>query len=160
MILKQLRLSRLLSQEQLAQMSGLSVRTIQRIESGHSPSLESLKCLASVLEVDVATLNQEKFMIDKKSDNWRKLPISLKWWFSANFFSLRPSRSSARNIEIVSHVFGFAFCVLGLVNEPARVGGVIMLSNAYIFRLHTWLGDKYGGWYDGADLDSSPHNPA
>ena len=34
MILKQLRLSRLLSQEQLTQMSGLNVRTIQRIESG------------------------------------------------------------------------------------------------------------------------------
>ncbi len=66
MILKQLRLSRLLSQEQLAQMSGLSVRTIQRIESGHSPSVESLKCLASVLEVDVSTLSQEKFMIDKQ----------------------------------------------------------------------------------------------
>ncbi len=54
MILKQLRVSRLLSQEQLAQMSGLNVRTIQRIESGHSPSLESLKCLASALEVDVS----------------------------------------------------------------------------------------------------------
>jgi dihydrofolate reductase len=46
MILKQLRLSRHLSQEQLAQMSGLNVRTIQRIESGHSASVESLKCLA------------------------------------------------------------------------------------------------------------------
>ncbi len=69
MILKQVRLSRLLSQEQLAQMSGLSVRTIQRIESGHSPSLESLKCLASVLEIDVSTLNQEsvnKIEVDRK----------------------------------------------------------------------------------------------
>jgi len=65
MILKQLRISRQLSQEQLALMSGLNVRTIQRIESGQKPSLESLKCLASVLEVDVSTLNQEKFMIDK-----------------------------------------------------------------------------------------------
>ncbi|MCJ8274156.1 MAG: helix-turn-helix domain-containing protein, partial [Psychrosphaera sp.] len=34
MILKELRISQLLSQEQLAQMSGLNVRTIQRIESG------------------------------------------------------------------------------------------------------------------------------
>ena len=74
MILKQLRISRLLSQEQLAQMSGLSVRTIQRIESGHSPSLESLKCLASVLEVDVKSLTQENFKMDKQSDNWQRLP--------------------------------------------------------------------------------------
>ena len=160
MILKQLRLSRLYSQEQLAQMSGLSVRTIQRIESGHSPSLESLKCLASVLEVDVSTLNQEKFMIDKKSDNWQKLPFFLRCWFSLNFFSLRPSRGAARNIEIVSHVFGFAFCVLGLINEPALVGGIILLSNAYLFRLHAWLGDKYGVWYDNPDLANPPHTAA
>ncbi|MCJ8296196.1 helix-turn-helix transcriptional regulator [Colwellia sp.] len=34
MILKELRINRHFSQEQLAQMSGLNVRTIQRIESG------------------------------------------------------------------------------------------------------------------------------
>lgn len=38
MILKQLRLSRNISQEQLAQMSNLNARTIQRIESGHKAS--------------------------------------------------------------------------------------------------------------------------
>lgn len=54
MIPKQLRFGRHLSQEKLAQMSGLNVRTIQRIESGHNVSIESLKCLASALEVDVA----------------------------------------------------------------------------------------------------------
>ena len=50
MILKELRISHHLSQEQLAQMSGLNVRTIQRIESGKNASLESLKCLAAALE--------------------------------------------------------------------------------------------------------------
>jgi transcriptional regulator with XRE-family HTH domain len=65
MILKQLRLSRNLSQDQLAQMSGLNVRTIQRIESGHKASVESLKCIAAALEVDIPTLEQENFVIDK-----------------------------------------------------------------------------------------------
>jgi transcriptional regulator with XRE-family HTH domain len=160
MILKQLRLSRLLSQEQLAQMSGLSVRTIQRIESGHSASLESLKCLAAALEVDISTINQEKFMIDKQSDNWRRLPTGLKWLFAFNFFSLRPSRSAAGRVEVVSHVFGFAFCVLGVVSEPALVGGIIMLSNAYLFRLLIWLGDRYGAWYDNAHFSDSPNTAA
>ena len=77
MILKQIRIGRHLSQEQLAQMSGLNVRTIQRIESGHNASLESLKCLASVLEVDVSTLNQERFMKDKDSGSWQDLPLWL-----------------------------------------------------------------------------------
>lgn len=158
MILKQLRLSRLLSQEQLAQMSGLSVRTIQRIESGHTPSLESLKCLASVLEVDVSTLNQEKFMIDKKSDNWQKLPLFLRCLLLLDkIFGMHPSKSAVRNIEIISHVSGFAFCVLGLVNEPALQGGIIMLANAYLFRWSAWLCDKYGLWYDSEDLANSPH---
>jgi transcriptional regulator with XRE-family HTH domain len=152
MILKQIRLSRLLSQEQLAQMSGLSVRTIQRVESGHSPSLESLKCLASVLEVDVTTLTQDKFEMDTKSDSYQQLPTSLKWLFVLNFFSLRPTRISAVKVELISHFFGFIFCALGLINEPALVGGLILLSNAYLFRLHIWLGDKYGAWYDSAGV--------
>lgn len=138
-------------------MSGLSVRTIQRIESGHSPSLESLKCLASVLEVNVSTLNQEKFMIDKASDGWQKLPMGLKWLFVFNFFSLRPSRNSAVNVELIFHAFGFAFCVLGLISEQSLVGGIIMLSNAYLFRLHIWLGDRYGAWYDNSNLPRPPN---
>ena len=52
MILKKLRISQHLSQEQLAQMAGLNIRTIQRVESGSNTSLESLKCLAAALEVD------------------------------------------------------------------------------------------------------------
>jgi transcriptional regulator with XRE-family HTH domain len=90
MILKELRISRHLSQEQLAQMSGLNVRTIQRIESGHNASLESLKCLAAVLDVDISILNQEKFMLDKKSDDWQKLPFMLKCWFAFNFLKSQP----------------------------------------------------------------------
>lgn len=95
MILKQLRISRHMTQDQLAQMSGLNVRTIQRIESGHSASLESLKCLASVLEVDVSTLTEERIMIDKKSDNWKRLSPWLKFWFFLNYCSFTPSINPA-----------------------------------------------------------------
>jgi transcriptional regulator with XRE-family HTH domain len=155
MILKQLRLSRHLSQEQLAQMSGLNVRTIQRIESGHSASVESLKCLASVLEVDISTLNQEKFMADRKADNWRSLPFWLKGWLLFNFFDFRITRHSAKRIELVSHVTGFAFCLLGFVSDAALAGGLIMLSNAYFFHLLSWQGDRYGIWYETAGLKST-----
>ncbi|HGP6770839.1 TPA: helix-turn-helix domain-containing protein, partial [Vibrio cholerae O1] len=50
-MIKKLRERKNWSQEQLATMSGLSVRTIQRIESGNKASIESLKSLASVFEV-------------------------------------------------------------------------------------------------------------
>jgi transcriptional regulator with XRE-family HTH domain len=148
MILKQLRISRHLSQDQLAQMAGLNVRTIQRIESGHNASIESLKCLASVLEVDVTTLNQEKFMIDKNSDNWKNLPLLLKFWFMFNFLQTQPTRMSATRIEVVGHISGFTFCFMGLVNEAALAGGLMLLATAYFFQLLKWQGDKYGIWYD------------
>ena len=51
MIVRRLREKRNWSQEELATMSGLSTRTIQRIESGNKASLESLKALASVFEI-------------------------------------------------------------------------------------------------------------
>jgi transcriptional regulator with XRE-family HTH domain len=44
------------SQEQLAEVSGLSLRTIQRVETSGSASFETARALAAVLEVDVSTL--------------------------------------------------------------------------------------------------------
>lgn len=150
MILKQLRMSRHLSQEQLADMSGLSVRTIQRIESGQNASLESQKCLAAVLDVDLDTLNQPTIEIDKSSDNWKRLPLFVKLWFLINFLQVRPQRNTAIRVEVISHISGFLFCGLGLVSEAALVGGLIMLATAYLFLLLRWQGDRYGIWYEKA----------
>ena len=60
MLIQKLRLKRGWSQQQLADASGLSVRTIQRIENGQTPSVETLKSLAAVFEVDFSTLNPEE----------------------------------------------------------------------------------------------------
>lgn len=49
--LRDLRASRHWSQEQLAELSGLNLRTIQRLESGAKISTESLRALAAVFEV-------------------------------------------------------------------------------------------------------------
>lgn len=62
MVVRKLRLQRGWSQEQLADFSGLSIRTIQRIERGQKASLESLKSLAAVFEVDVTALQGEERM--------------------------------------------------------------------------------------------------
>jgi transcriptional regulator with XRE-family HTH domain len=58
LLIQKLRLQRGWSQEQLAEIAGLSVRTIQRIERGQTPSAESLKALAAVLEVDFGALRE------------------------------------------------------------------------------------------------------
>ncbi|TKB43734.1 helix-turn-helix domain-containing protein [Thalassotalea mangrovi] len=59
-MIRKLRLAKGWSQEQLAEFSGLSIRTIQRIESGQKPGLESAKALASVLEVDFEQLRGDE----------------------------------------------------------------------------------------------------
>jgi len=58
MLIQKLRLQRGWSQEQLAEMSGLSVRTIQRLERGKPASVETLKAVGAVLEVDFANLKE------------------------------------------------------------------------------------------------------
>ena len=59
MLVQKLRLQRGWSQQQLAELSGLNVRTIQRIEKGQEPSVESLKSLAAVFNVEFSTLKEQ-----------------------------------------------------------------------------------------------------
>ena len=67
MIVRKLRLQRGWSQDQLAQLSGLSIRTIQRIERGQNAGLESLKSLAAVFEIQLTELQQEMTMNSEKT---------------------------------------------------------------------------------------------
>lgn len=54
--LKSLRLEKGWSQEQLATISGLSDRTIQRAERGETPSLETVRALAASFDLSPARL--------------------------------------------------------------------------------------------------------
>lgn len=68
MIIKKLRLQRGWSQEHLSQFSGLSVRTIQRIENGQKAGLESLKSLAAVFDMQVTELQKEEEMTEQAKE--------------------------------------------------------------------------------------------
>lgn len=59
MLVRKLRLQRGWTQDQLAEIADLSVRTIQRIERGGPASLETARALASAFEVDVSLFNAE-----------------------------------------------------------------------------------------------------
>jgi DNA-binding XRE family transcriptional regulator len=54
------RLRRALSQDELAIMAGLNIRTIQRIEREGVASLQTKKALAAALEIDVQDLDYEE----------------------------------------------------------------------------------------------------
>ncbi len=66
--IKKMRLERHWSQDQLAEMSGLSIRTIQRIEIGENASLESLKSLAAVFEINITDSDKKDEMEQFKKE--------------------------------------------------------------------------------------------
>ncbi|MCL4871569.1 MAG: DUF805 domain-containing protein [Anaerolineae bacterium] len=61
-LVKKLRTAKNWSQEQLGELCGLSLRTIQRLENGGNTSIESVRALAAVFEVDPSelTLSEEE----------------------------------------------------------------------------------------------------
>ena len=58
-----------LTQEELAKISGISIRTIQRIESGIDPKGYTLKALAKALDIDEANLLKADNHITKLNHN-------------------------------------------------------------------------------------------
>ena len=64
------------SQEHLASVTGLGLRTITRIETTGRASHESVKALASVFQIEVAALNNER-NVDVRSD---QLEVDILAW--------------------------------------------------------------------------------
>ena len=120
MIVRKLRLQRGWSQDQLAQLSGLSIRTIQRIERGKKAGLESLKSLAAVLEVQVADLVQETEM---GSDN-------------------AISEEQKKAIEYVRDIKGFYSHLASYV----VVIGLLLIANVMFFPDYIWVKWAAFGW--------------
>lgn len=148
MILRQLRDQKRLSQEQLATMSGLSVRTIQRIERGQRASLESLKALASALETNVSRLEQEVFVIDKTSEEWKRLPLLFRINFIGSEFGWLglSDRQQWLKAEKFAAFMGLSILPLGFINPMSAVGGLVVISLAYLLSIITRLGDHYRIW--------------
>lgn len=74
--LKKIREQKNLTQEELAELSGISVRTIQRIESGTSPKGFTLKTLAKSLQISEKDLLETTPEILKTSIDEAQIPIT------------------------------------------------------------------------------------
>lgn len=137
MIVKKLRNKNGWSQEQLAEFSGLNVRTIQRVESGQKASIETLKCLASVFEVEISRLTEEITVIDKESEEWKNLP----WWFRANMFGVN-TRKHVLQVEISLVIIGFGLWYL----QPDAFTTPLIFLSAYLTGWLVRYGDKHNVW--------------
>ncbi|RTE85861.1 MULTISPECIES: helix-turn-helix domain-containing protein [Gammaproteobacteria] len=76
-LIKEYRNQKCWSQLQLAEMAGISMRTLQRLEKTSTASLETIKSIAAVLEVEaseltVSTTEQEKPAIAAYKDKKRQ----------------------------------------------------------------------------------------
>ena len=102
MLIQKLRLKKGWSQQQLADASGVSARTIQRIESGQAASAETLKSIAAVFEVDFASLNPELNMESASSTHLERQEQQA-------FAYVRKLR------RFYMHLFKYCVVVLGLL---------------------------------------------
>lgn len=78
--IKELRLSQHLSQEQLAEKAGISVRTLQRLEAGEDVSISTLNAVANALDVPVGDLFQHtvSYEQDTRLKEAEKLQVQMQ----------------------------------------------------------------------------------
>ena len=84
---KSLRMSKGWSQEQLSEFSGLSLRTIQRIENGVTISMDSLNVLAKALDVD-----QKELVIKEDTQPSTPLEVIRKCFMEYSNFKGKATR--------------------------------------------------------------------
>ena len=155
MFIKSLRQKKHLSQEQLAQLCGLSLRTIQRVESGHRVGYASLRALAAAFEIDADTLEQELYSMDKLVNEYKDFPLWLRLYIGSGWFSA--SRQEFEKTEIFFVVVGL-FCGLvwlsnsiwGYAPQLPRwievTGTLCGFLGAYNVSVTIRVGDKYDIW--------------
>ncbi len=125
MNLRVLRERKLLSQERLAEMSGLSLRTIQRIEAGHRVSYASLRALATALQTDADALERELYAVNNSTGEFVEIPRWVRLLDGRRWFG---GRGLSRRDFLVVEVFCLicsciAFATLfGVASEPAAFG--------------------------------------
>jgi len=155
MLIKELRQKRLLSQEQLAELCGLSLRTIQRVESGHRIGFASLRALAAEFNVNVESLEQELYTMETVSNEFKELPLWLKLYIGCGWFSA--NREEFKKIELFFFILSVCFLAfLGLnsifnfapttTENVLILGSFCTLAGAYNISVTIRAGDKYDVW--------------
>lgn len=123
----------------------MSVRTVQRIEAGGKASLESLKSLASVLEVDISQLESEAVVIDKTTEDWQKVPSWLRAYFYGSGIYKIHERKMNNSVEMGLVLVGIIFLLISPLYQTLGLG-FFNISLGYMVSLFTRAGDKYSIW--------------
>jgi len=133
-LVKSEREKRAWSQEHLASVTGLGLRTITRIETTGRASHESVKALASVFQFEVSALKDS-------GNEARTAPIHIKWIRIVGQALITPIQlidgkvSAKTNLTRLSITFSFLGAAIGCYVLGVKVGFVAFLIPAVVFEL-------------------------
>lgn len=128
-----IRKSKGLTQEKLAELSHLSVRTIQRLEAGDDSSLETLRLVANALNVSVTEL------FESVSDENKEKEINYLDKEQTNQIDKRKSEKQIFNIKILS-IFILIFLLAAFIDKfPENIQGIVGILWLGIFFLSLYL---------------------
>ncbi|KGJ89843.1 helix-turn-helix domain-containing protein [Colwellia psychrerythraea] len=152
MFIKNLRQVKYLSQEDLAALSGLSLRTIQRVESGHRVSYASLRSLAAAFDINVDELEQELYSMKNIIKEYTDYPFWLRLYLGSGWFTA--TRDEFKKTEVFYLIFAAIFAVIWLVTSLmdiaiyriAMFGSICSFIGAYNISVTIRTGDKYDIW--------------
>jgi transcriptional regulator with XRE-family HTH domain len=152
MSFKSWRERRLLSQERIAEMSGLSLRTVQRLEAGHRVSYASLRALAAAFQIDADLLERELFASNKSLEDFVEIPRWVRILNDQRWFA--PPRLTRRGAHLLEAllmglaviIFALSFWVSPAPAKAVRVGAVIELACAYLVSVFIRIMDIYKLW--------------
>jgi transcriptional regulator with XRE-family HTH domain len=142
-IVQKMRLEQGWSQQQLADISGLNVRTIQRIESGQSASLESFKALGAAFDVDFARLQEDTVREIVSTPEQTEIALAFsqvrqirKFWHSLIYYVVIMSFLLAVNLATSPAHFWVIWPALGW-------GLALALRASRVFGLMPWFGPEW-----------------
>lgn len=114
-----IRKSKGLTQEKLAELSHLSVRTIQRLEAGDDSSLETLRLVANALNVSVTEL------FESVSDENKEKEINYLAKEQTKQIEQRRSEKQIFNIKILS-IFILILLLAAFIDKfPENIEGIL-----------------------------------
>jgi len=148
-----LREKHLLSQEKLSEISGLGLRTVQRLEAGHRVSYASLRALAVALKMDMDALERELYAMKTPADEFVEVPRWVRR-LRAGLVSGSPvaARRQARVYEAFAIGLGVVFLLASLATTTAqatttlRVAGGFALLVGYGVSIAARVVDGHRGW--------------
>jgi hypothetical protein len=134
-------------------MSGLSLRTVQRLEAGHRVSYASLRALAVAFRVDVDQLERELYAVSQPSDDFLEIP---RWLRVLNdTFRFGGMRVGRRDLQVLEGVLvGVAVVLLVasfvVASDKAatvlRLGAFVELLCGYWVTVAVRINDRYKLW--------------